>query len=131
MLERLLTSTVSKADPSRILSKLTGGRLSFETPAAGLTGARGRAWLVDLTRGRDLLGNDAQYAAEELQKQRGWGHSSFNQAMQVAEMADVEQLALTHHDPEHDDEFLEHIEKLSPEAVPNEVIARAGMEIPI
>src|SRR6516164_1744862 len=94
-------------------------------------GARGRAWLVDLTRGTDLLGNDAQYAAGELQKRRRWGHSSFDQAMQVAEMAGVERLSLTHHDPEHDDEFLEHIEKLGPEAVPNEVIARAGMEIPI
>jgi len=105
--------------------------LSFETPAAGLTGARGRAWLVDLTRGRDLLGNDAQYAAEELQKQRGWGHSSFNQAMQVAEMADVEQLALTHHDPDHDDEFLERAEKLCRERFPNAVLAREGMEISI
>ena len=105
--------------------------MSFETPAAGLTGARGRAWLVDLTRGRDLLGNDAQYAAEELQKQRGWGHSSFNQAMQVAEMADVEQLALTHHDPDHDDEFLERAEKLCRERFPNAVFAREGMGISI
>ena len=30
--------------------------------------------------------------------------------MQVAEMADVKRLALTHHDPEYDDEFLQRIE---------------------
>jgi phosphoribosyl 1,2-cyclic phosphodiesterase len=30
--------------------------------------------------------------------------------MQVAEMARVKQLALTHHDPDHDDKFLERIE---------------------
>jgi phosphoribosyl 1,2-cyclic phosphodiesterase len=85
--------------------------------------------LVELARGADLLIHDAQYTAEELQKRRGWGHSSFDQAMQVAEMAGVKRLALTHHDPEHDDEFLQRIEKLCQERFPNAVIAREGMEI--
>ena len=85
--------------------------------------------LVDLARGADLLIHDAQYTAEELQERRGWGHSSFDQAMQVAEMADVRRLALTHHDPEHDDEFLQRIENLCRERFPNVVLAREGMEI--
>ena len=85
--------------------------------------------LVELARGADLLIHDAQYTAEELQERRGWGHSSFDQAMQVAEMADVRRLALTHHDPEHDDEFLQRIENLCRERFPNVVLAREGMEI--
>ena len=56
---------------------------------------------------------------------------SFDQAMQLAEMADVKRLALTHHDPGHDDEFLERIEKLCQERFPNAVLAREGMEIAI
>jgi hypothetical protein len=60
--------------------------------------------LVELARGADLLVHDAQFTAEELKNQRGWGHSSLDQAMQFAEMAGVKRLALTHHDPEHDDE---------------------------
>ena len=87
--------------------------------------------LVELARGADLLVHDAQYTAEELQKRRGWGHSSFDQAMQLAEMAGVKRLALTHHDPDHDDEFLLRIEKLCQERFPNTVLAREGMEIPI
>jgi ribonuclease BN (tRNA processing enzyme) len=87
--------------------------------------------LVELARGADLLVHDAQYTAEELQKRRGWVHSSFDQAMQVAEMAGVKSLALTHHDPEHDDEFLLRIEKLCQERFPNTVLAREGMELPI
>jgi phosphoribosyl 1,2-cyclic phosphodiesterase len=87
--------------------------------------------LVELARGADLLVHDAQYTAEELQKRRGWGHSSFDQAMQLAEMAGVKRLALTHHDPDHDDEFLERIEKLCQERFSNTVLAREGMEIPI
>lgn len=85
--------------------------------------------VVELARGADLLVHDAQYTAEELQKRRGWGHSSYNQAMQVAELAGVKRLALTHHDPEHDDEFLLRMERLCQERFPNCVLAREGMEI--
>jgi len=85
--------------------------------------------LVELARGADLLVHDAQYTAEELQKRRGWGHSSFDQAMQVAEMAGVKRLVLTHHDPEHDDEELLRIEKLCQERFPNAKLAREGKEI--
>jgi phosphoribosyl 1,2-cyclic phosphodiesterase len=87
--------------------------------------------LVDLARDADLLVHDAQYTAEELRERRGWGHSSFDQAMQLAEMAGVKHLALTHHDPEHDDEFLQRIEKLCRERFPKVVLAREGMEISI
>jgi phosphoribosyl 1,2-cyclic phosphodiesterase len=46
-------------------------------------------------------------------------------------MAGVNRLALTHHDPEHDAEFLERIEKLCQERFTNAVVAREGMEIAI
>jgi len=85
--------------------------------------------VVELSRGADLLVHDAQYTAEELQTHRGWGHSSFDQAMQVAEMASVKHLAMTHHDPEHDDDFLLRMEKLCQERFPNTQFAREGMEI--
>jgi phosphoribosyl 1,2-cyclic phosphodiesterase len=85
--------------------------------------------VVELSRCADLLVHDAQYTAEELQTHRGWGHSSFDQAMQVAEMAGVKYLAMTHHDPEHDDEFLLRMERLCQGRFPNTQFAREGMEI--
>jgi phosphoribosyl 1,2-cyclic phosphodiesterase len=85
--------------------------------------------VVELCRGADLLVHDAQYTAEELEVHRGWGHSSFDQAMRVAEMAGVKRLAMTHHDPEHDDDFLLRMEKLCQERFPNTQFAREGMEI--
>lgn len=87
--------------------------------------------IVELARGADLLVHDAQYTSEQLQKRRGWGHSSYDQAIQVAELAGAKHLALTHHDPDHDDEFLLRIEKLCQERFPNSVLAREGMEISI
>jgi phosphoribosyl 1,2-cyclic phosphodiesterase len=85
--------------------------------------------VVELSHGADLLVHDAQYTAEELRTHRGWGHSSFDQAMQVAEMAGVKQLVMTHHDPDHDDEFLLRMERLCQRRFPNTQIAREGMEI--
>ena len=85
--------------------------------------------VVELSRGADLLVHDAQYSAEELVTHRGWGHSSFDQAMQVAEMAGVKRLAMTHHDPEHDDEYLLHMEKLCQGRMPHSQFAREGVEI--
>ena len=87
--------------------------------------------LVELARGADLLVHDAQFTAEELLKRRGWGHSSYDQAMEVAELAGVKRLVLTHHDPEHDDAFLLHMEELCQGRFPNCVLAREGMEIVI
>lgn len=87
--------------------------------------------VVELCKDADLLIHDAQYTSEELKVKKGWGHSSYEQAIQVAEMADVKQLAITHHDPDHDDEFLLGMEKQCQQRFPNCVLAREKMEIEI
>lgn len=84
--------------------------------------------VVDLCRGVDLLVHEAQFTSDELKNKRGWGHSSFDQAMSVAEQACVGQLVMTHHDPDHDDEFLRKMEKQCQQRLSNCVLAREGME---
>ena len=66
--------------------------------------------VVDLAKNADLLIHDAQYTPEELEKKKGWGHSSWVQAVEVAEQANAKRLALFHHDPEHSDNFLFNME---------------------
>lgn len=85
--------------------------------------------VVDISRNADLLIHDAQYTPEELPEKRGWGHSSWTQAVEVAERAGVKRLALFHHDPEHDDEFILEIEKKCRQRFPNSFAAREGMEV--
>ncbi len=58
----------------------------------------------------DLLIHDAQYTPEEYPAKKNWGHSTFEYAVELAALADVRQLALTHHDPLHDDAALEQIQ---------------------
>lgn len=80
--------------------------------------------MVELSRDADLLIHDAQYTADELKQKKGWGHSSWAQAVQVAEQAGVKKLALFHHDPEHDDDFILNMEKESQKRFPNAFFAR-------
>lgn len=58
----------------------------------------------------DLVIHDAQYTPEEYELKKTWGHGSYDYAVQLAAAAGVRRLALTHHDPSHDDRFVADIE---------------------
>ena len=85
--------------------------------------------VVALSREADLLIHEAQYTPEELRHRKGWGHSSWGQAIEVAEQAGVKRLALTHHDPDHDDAFLLRVEEECQKHFPHVVLAREKMAI--
>ena len=59
----------------------------------------------------DLLICDAQYSEEEYAQKKGWGHSTFLDALLLAAQAKVKRLAIFHHDPSHDDAFLDRIQE--------------------
>jgi phosphoribosyl 1,2-cyclic phosphodiesterase len=54
--------------------------------------------------GADLLICDAQYTPAEYESHKGWGHSTWLNAVQLAGECKVRQLFLFHHDPTHDDQ---------------------------
>ncbi len=85
--------------------------------------------MVALAQEADLLIQDTQYTPEELPLHRGWGHSSWLQAIQVAQQANVKKLALFHHDPSHDDNFLLEQEKQCQALFPGSFFAREGTEV--
>jgi len=58
--------------------------------------------------GADLLVHDTQYTNQEWQAgKKGWGHSTFEWAIQQAHKAGVKHLILFHHDPDRSDAKLE------------------------
>jgi ribonuclease BN (tRNA processing enzyme) len=57
--------------------------------------------------GADLLVGEAQYTNEEYVEKRGWGHSTVESLVRFAVQADVKTLALFHHDPMHNDDFVD------------------------
>jgi phosphoribosyl 1,2-cyclic phosphodiesterase len=87
--------------------------------------------VVELARGADILIHEAQYTPEELPHFKGWGHSSWAQAVEVAEKAQVKRLIITHHDPDHNDDFLMDVERQCQERFPDTLLAREKMELVI
>ncbi|MFN7971683.1 MAG: MBL fold metallo-hydrolase [Acidobacteriota bacterium] len=74
--------------------------------------------VVELAKGADVLVYDSQYTEEEYPQKIGWGHSTWRAGVDIARAADAKQLVLTHHDPQHNDAFIDGI------------LARARKELP-
>jgi phosphoribosyl 1,2-cyclic phosphodiesterase len=64
---------------------------------------------AEFCRGCDLLIHDAQYLPSEIKERRGWGHSTFEEVMALAQQAQAQNLLLTHHDPCRSDAELKEI----------------------
>lgn len=74
---------------------------------------------MDLAEGVDLLIHDAQYTSEEQEQKASFGHCSIEQAIDLAEKAEVGRLLLFHHDFNRtDDEIDEMLSDLRGSSVP-------------
>lgn len=107
--------------------------LVIATDVEGYAG--GDRQLIRFARGADLLIHDAEYTAEEYLDEKaskqGWGHSTWEMAVEVARAAGAKKLALTHHNTHHDDAFLEHMEQQSQALFPATIVAREGLTLEI
>ena len=59
--------------------------------------------------GVDLLIADGMFSEEEYAARVGWGHASIPTVIQAAARAEVKQLAIFHHDPQHSDKYLDEV----------------------
>ena len=85
--------------------------------------------LREVSRGADLLISDAQFTPEEYALRKGWGHTTWQHATELAASAGVGQLLLFHHDPSHDDATMERIRDQAREQFGPTDLAREGLEI--
>ncbi len=89
--------------------------------------------LVNFAQGADVLIHDAEYTPEEYANddfpRQGWGHSHWQMAVEVAKYAQVKRLFLTHHNANHDDDFLENMEREAQAEFPDTIVAREGMTV--
>jgi hypothetical protein len=65
------------------------------------------ARLMQFLHGSDILILDSQYTDKEYRSHIGWGHGSISSAVSLALEAEVQTLLLFHHDPGHDDNFVD------------------------
>jgi phosphoribosyl 1,2-cyclic phosphodiesterase len=76
---------------------------------------------------------DATYTDDEYYDEKsskvGWGHSTWQEAVKIAKAAGVKQLVLFHHDPQHDDDFLDRIGEAAALVFPRTLVAQEGLSI--
>ncbi len=80
-----------------------------------------------LAKGADVIIMDATYTDAELPAHRGWGHSSWQQVAKFADAAGAKTACLFHHDPAHDDAFMDKVAAEAAKARPGTVVAREGL----
>ncbi len=93
--------TTGNAD-GRALVYVSDNELSVEARYDDPPGWREK--LVSFVHGASVLVHDTMYTASEYGSFVGWGHSTHDQAVELALDADVERLVLFHHRPERTDE---------------------------
>lgn len=101
----------------------------MEWPAATPEGIAAFLHLCRDPNPASLLVMDGQYDRASYEAHRGWGHSAWEDGVEVAERAGVERLLITHHDPALDDEQLAERERRVLLAWPQASLAREGMSI--
>ncbi|KPV54613.1 beta-lactamase [Kouleothrix aurantiaca] len=91
--------------------------------------------LVKFAKDADVLIHDAQYRIEDYtnpsKPKQGWGHSTPEMAMAVAQASNAKQLVLFHHEPTYADDTITAIEENARKTFPNTSAAYEGLEIVI
>ncbi|BDA82556.1 MBL fold metallo-hydrolase [Aureimonas sp. SA4125] len=85
------------------------------------------AAVLGLFEGADIVFYDTTYTDEEMEKYRGYGHSSWQEGVRLAEAAGARQLVLFHHAHYRDDAALARIEAEARAVFPNVVVGRTGL----
>lgn len=89
--------------------------------------------VIRLALNADVMIYDATYTDEEYHSPAtskvGWGHSTWQEAVKVAKAANVKRLVIFHHDPLHNDDFLDKVGVQAAEQFPNTFMAREGWSL--
>ena len=83
--------------------------------------------ILGLIEGADMVIYDCTYTDREFPNQVGWGHSTWEEGVRLCQAANVKTLAIFHHDPDHEDGFMEQLENDARLMWSGAVVARENM----
>jgi len=75
----------------------------------------------------DVMIYDSTYTDDEYPAHRHWGHSTWQEGVRLADAARVGTLVVFHHDPEHDDHFMDKIAAEAAKLRPGTIVAQEGL----
>jgi phosphoribosyl 1,2-cyclic phosphodiesterase len=114
----------------------TGYRVNYDgRSAAYVTDTEHRigeldANILKFIEGVDLFIYDCTYTDDEYtsptSSKVGWGHSTWQEGVRLAQAAGVKDLVIFHHDPSHDDVFMDEIARSAKELFAGAIVAQEG-----
>lgn len=104
-----------------------GGRaLCYVTDTEHFSGRRDPV-VVDLVRDADVMIYDCTYTDDEYPNRIGWGHSTWQECLRIADAANVGRAVIFHHDPSRDDIALDAIATEAGQKRPGTIVAQEGL----
>ncbi len=89
------------------------------------------AEIRNVLSGVDVLIHDSQYLPEEMETHRGWGHSTFEDAISLADAVGTSELVLTSLDPSRTDEAVDAMLLRARQLRPATDAIHQGLEVPL
>jgi phosphoribosyl 1,2-cyclic phosphodiesterase len=83
--------------------------------------------VLALIRDADVVIYDGSYTDEEYPAHKDWGHSTWEEGVRLADAAAAKTLVIFHHDPSHDDDFMDKVAADAAAARPGTIIAQEGL----
>jgi phosphoribosyl 1,2-cyclic phosphodiesterase len=74
----------------------------------------------------DCTYTDAEYH-DPVSSKVGWGHSTWQEGVRLAIASQAKELVIFHHDPSHDDQFMDQVGKEAAQCFPRVTVAQEGM----
>ncbi len=85
--------------------------------------------IIALIEAADIVIYDCTYTDAEFPDRIGWGHSTWQEGGRLCEAAGVGTYVVFHHDPDHDDAFMDQIADEAAKQHPGTLVAREGMRL--
>ena len=85
--------------------------------------------ILGLIEGADMVIYDSTYTEEEFPSKIGWGHSTWNEGVKLCREVGAKSMAIFHHDPEHEDDFMDKLGEEAKAEWDQTFVAREGMEL--
>jgi phosphoribosyl 1,2-cyclic phosphodiesterase len=85
--------------------------------------------VLGLIEGADVVLYDSTYTDEEFPERLTWGHSTWQEGIRLCRIAGAKTIVLFHHDPDHDDLFLQRVADEARATWDRAVVARERMSL--
>ena len=85
--------------------------------------------ILGLIKDADIVIYDCMYTDEEYPSKVHWGHSTWQEGARLCAAANAKTFVVFHHDPDHDDAFMDRVAAEVAAMRPGSLVAREGMTL--